>query len=91
VISPEVVGEIAACIEQAGGPYPAEATVRERFAPLRFTFCNDDEVSPRAKPVHQGDGFSIYLAGGSGHCMSLTNDYDSAAAVVVATLGPEEE
>ena len=61
------------------------ARLRLRFPELHFTECSEDDVSPRAKPVAETTDYRLYLvSGAAGHCLSLSNDCDSATGIVVA-------
>jgi hypothetical protein len=62
--------------------------LRSSFPDFHFTYCMDDDVV-NAKPVFEDASFNLYLVNSSSHCLSLTNDLDSASGLVIAEV--EEE
>lgn len=61
------------------------ASLRAGFPAIHFTECSEDDVSPRAKPVADAGSHHIYLvAGHTGHCLALTNDFEAATGILVA-------
>ena len=67
------------------------ALLRERFPQLHFTECSDDDVSPRYQPALSLDSHHLYLVtGASGHCLELTNEYESASGILLAARVDEE-
>ena len=67
------------------------AGLRRRFPELHFSECSADDVSPRAKPVFNLDAYDLYLiSGATGHCLSLTNDFDTATGILVAAKVDDE-
>jgi len=59
--------------------------LRQRFPPLHFTACDDDDVPARVKPVAEAGGFRFYgITHASGHCIAFTPELDSATGLVVA-------
>ena len=64
------------------------ASLRSSFPDMHFTYCMDDDVV-NAKPVFEDTSFNLYLVNSSSHCLSLTNDLDSASGLVIAEV--EEE
>jgi hypothetical protein len=63
-------------------------SLRSHFPDLHFTYCMDDDVVG-AKPVFEDASFNLYLVNSSSHCLSLTQDMDSASGLVIAEV--EEE
>jgi hypothetical protein len=87
MISSEQLAAVAAALSPAGDT----SALRQQFPDLHFTFCSDDDVSPRFKPVLSTAGFQLYLiTGASGHCLELTQDTQIATGVLVATQVDEE-
>lgn len=67
------------------------ALLRGQFPDLHFTFCSEDDVSPRISPVAEAGDYLIYLvSGASGHCLAFTPDLDAATGVVVATRSEDD-
>lgn len=64
--------------------------LRGRFPDLHFTFCSEDDVSPRIAPVAEAGDYLIYLvSGASGHCLAFTPDLAGATGVVVASCSED--
>ena len=63
-------------------------SLRSSYPDIHFTYCMDDDVV-NAKPVFEDSNFNLYLVNSSSHCLSLTNDLDSASGLVIAEV--EEE
>ena len=64
-------------------------SLKKSWPDLRFTFCNDDDMPARLPAALRGSGFNLYLVGGGEHCLSLTQDMESAIGVVVAQVDEE--
>jgi hypothetical protein len=62
--------------------------LRSSYQDLHFTYCMDDDIVG-AKPVFEDPCFNIYLVNSSSHCLSLTNDLDSASGLVIAEVEDE--
>ena len=61
------------------------SAIRAQFPDLHFTVCSEDDVSPNYTPVlDAGDWQLYYIAGASGHCLSLTNDPEIATGILLA-------
>lgn len=58
--------------------------LKAEYAPLRFTHCSEDDIPHNARPVVEAEQFDVYLVAGGEGCLSLTNDTDIAAGVVIA-------
>jgi len=70
---------------------PAVGALRQRFRGIHFTECGEDDISPRHTPVFAGERHDLYLvAGASGACLALTDDFAAATGVVVAARADEE-
>jgi hypothetical protein len=65
------------------------AGLKQQWPDLRFTLCNDDDMPARMKPAVPHQQFNLYLISGSEHCLSLTEDPQSAIGVVVALVDDE--
>ncbi len=61
------------------------AQLRIEFAPLHFTYCSDDDVCGLS-PVLENQAFNLYLIDAREHCLTLTNNYETATGVVVAEV-----
>lgn len=87
MIVPETLDRIASAVAALGGPNEqAQATLKQAWPELRFTFCSDDDMPARLSPALQREGFNLYLVGGGEHCLSLTKDPEQAIGVVLASV-----
>lgn len=83
MIAEETVSQVAELVRSEGFMPTLEQELRERFPATRFTLCSEDDIHA-GKPVMAEEGFAIYLVGSGEHCLTLTNDFSIATAVVVA-------
>lgn len=88
MISEEQLKSISQLVKSQPISEQIVAGLRNSYPDLHFTYCMDDDVVG-AKPVFEDPDFNIYLVNSSSHCLSLTNDLDSASGLVVAEV--EEE
>ena len=91
MITPEIVDEVAAKVEQQGGASEEVIqTLRASYEGIHFTYCMDDDIiNPR--PILEKTDFNIYLVDGREHCLCMTNDYDIATGIVVAEVIPDDD
>lgn len=59
--------------------------LRAEFTPLHFTYCSDDDVCGPT-PVIETPKFNLYLIDAREHCLTLTNNYETATGIVVAEI-----
>ena len=94
MIEPSDIETVAAWAKETGpGEDSLDALKAKLEAPLRFTFCSEDDISAAAKPVFEDEAFSLYLVGGGDDCnacVSLTIDFDVATGIVVAEVEPDD-
>jgi len=88
MISQQTLTRIASQIAAAGVDENIISTLRGDYAPIHFTYCDDDDI-PNNDPVLEQDQFNLYLVNGQDHCMCLTNDFEAATGIVVAEIYPE--
>jgi len=82
MMTPETLATVAAAVQVN----PAMAALRAQFPDLHFTECSEDDVSPRFSPKLETAGHALFLvSGASGHCLELTNDFNLATGVVIAS------
>ncbi len=60
--------------------------IKQRWPDLRFTLCSDEDMPARLEPALKKQQFNLYMVGSSEHCLSLTDDPQSAIGVVVALV-----
>ncbi|MBT3048870.1 MAG: DUF6129 family protein [Candidatus Thiodiazotropha sp.] len=59
--------------------------LRRQFPDIHFTYCMDDDVVA-ANPLHEADGFNLYLIDSRNHCLGFTQDLEVATGIVVAEI-----
>lgn len=90
MIEPERLEQIARVVARAGLNDETVSALREVFAGMHFTHCDDDDIGAAARPVREEPGFNIYLVDGQDHCMRFTNDPERATGVVLAAVSAED-
>lgn len=83
MISAEQLQSVGNWLAGQAGNVNFEQELRAAFPGVHFTFCLDDDVISDS-PVTALPGFRLYLVDSSNHCLSLTNDPESASGLVVA-------
>ena len=87
MITPQQLVQVSELVQ----PNVHIALLRELFPQLHFTECSDDDVSPRYQPAFSVDSHHLYLVtGATGHCLELTNDYETASGILLAARVDEE-
>ena len=89
MINSEGLDQVVRIVERAGLNEQTVAALREVFAPIHFTYCQDDDIGEGigvSTPVRTTDGFNLYLVDGQAHCLRLTADLDTATGLVLAEL-----
>lgn len=90
MITPEQLEAVDTQVKEAMVSAPLDEAVvgqlREAFPGVHFTWCMDDDVSDRAKPVREAGGYNIYLVDAREHCMTLTSDAEAATGLVIAEV-----
>ncbi len=59
--------------------------LRCSFPGVHFTYCMDDDVIG-VSPVLEDRSFNLYLVDSSNHCLSFTQDMETASGLVLAEL-----
>ncbi|MET0069549.1 MAG: DUF6129 family protein [Candidatus Thiodiazotropha sp.] len=59
--------------------------LRRQFPDIHFTYCMDDDVVT-ANPLHEAEGFNLYLIDSRNHCLGFTQDLEVATGIVVAEI-----
>ena len=90
MITPEIIAETARLLAARGCDEAAVQSLRQLWPNLRFTACSDDDVPPRLTPVHEGEGYRLYLIGGGEHCLALTTSAEAAIGLVVAAVADDD-
>ncbi|WP_295444506.1 DUF6129 family protein [uncultured Thiodictyon sp.] len=89
MISAERLDQVVQVVARAGLNEQTVGALREVFAPIHFTYCQDEDIGEGVgvtAPVRSSDGFNLYLVDGQAHCLRLTADADAATGLVLAAL-----
>ena len=91
-IAAERLDQIVAVLARAGISGETIGALRLAFAPIHFTWCQDDDLGEgsTAAPARSAPTFRLYLVDGRDHCLRLTADPGSATGILVAELDPAE-
>ena len=65
------------------------AHLRREWPGIHFTFCDDDDVPARMAPIHQGQGFKLYLVSNAEHCVAFTSEVEAATGIVLAAVSED--
>lgn len=90
MISNDRLDQVVHIVERAGLNEQTVSALREAFAPMHFTYCQDDDIGEGigvTPPVRATNAFNLYLVDGQAHCLRLTNDPQTATGLVLADLG----
>lgn len=60
--------------------------LRKEWPGIHFTFCNEDDVPARLKPILEGHGFNLYLVSNAEHGVTFTCQLETASGIVLATV-----
>jgi hypothetical protein len=60
------------------------AHLRREWPGIHFTFCGEEDVPARLKPVLEGQGFNLYLVNNAEHCVAFTSQLEAATGIVLA-------
>lgn len=63
--------------------------LRREWPGVHFTFCGEDDIPARLKPVLEGQGFNLYLVSNAEHCIAFTSQLEVATGIVLASVEPE--
>jgi hypothetical protein len=88
-ISNERLNQVVKVLERAGISAETIGALRQAFAPIHFTCCQDEDLGEGngvAAPVRSTPAFNLYLIDGQDHCLRLTDDPAAATGLLVAEL-----
>lgn len=85
-MNPELVQTIANEVKKTRLNDGLIAQLRETYPNIHFTYCMDDDITNPVPPMLEYDSFNVYLVGGDGHCLALTQDYEAASGIVLAEI-----
>ena len=83
MINDTVLDAIEAAVAAAGFTAQGMASVKQAFPGTRLTYCLIDDMEAK-RPYRDCEGFSLFLVGGSDHCLGVTYNTEQAIGVVIA-------
>ncbi|MGB2682841.1 MAG: DUF6129 family protein [Candidatus Competibacter sp.] len=83
MITPRQLIDIAHLAETRGVDSTTLGQLRQIYPSFYFTQCLDDDIND-AEPALRGVGINLYLVDRRQHCLSLTEDFQTASGVVLA-------
>lgn len=83
MINETTLDAIEAAVESAGFTAQGIASVKQAFPGMRLTYCLIDDMEAK-RPYRECEGFSLFLVGGSDHCLGVTYTIEQAIGVVIA-------
>ncbi|MDD2893244.1 MAG: DUF6129 family protein [Halothiobacillaceae bacterium] len=84
VLSSARLEEISHAVASIGMADDLLLRLRADYPELRFSQCSEDDIPARLQPVLASEGFDLYLMDTREHCITLSNDLDTASGVVIA-------
>lgn len=91
-VTPEFLGDVlarVAALPAATHDALAQA-LRAAFPGRHISVCGEDDVSPRLSPAAENGACLVYYVASGEHCLSLTDDAQSATGIVVALRGDDD-
>lgn len=85
MITAEQLSHIGELVQSQQVSEQTVESLRSSFPDIHFTYCMDDDVVG-ANPVFEDPAFNLYLVDSSSHCLSLTQDMQTASGLVVAEI-----
>ena len=70
MISNDRLDQVVHIVERAGLNEQTVSALREAFAPMHFTYCQDDDIGEGigvTPPVRTTNAFNLYLVDGQAH------------------------
>lgn len=84
MISADILTKVVTYTEATGLTEATIADLRQAWPGVSFTYCSEDDIPARLKPVAEGDGFGVYLVSGAEHCVAFTDHLEAATGLVLA-------
>lgn len=85
MIEAEIVAQVAQFVNQHALSETTLVELRQTYPSIHFTYCSDDDIHS-GRPVAEHSTFNVYLVDTSGHCFTLTRDFDAATGIVLAEV-----
>ncbi len=66
------------------------ASLRQAFPGIHISICSDDDVPSRVPHGAGNEQFRLYFVQSGGHCVTFTNESESATGLVVARVDQDD-
>lgn len=84
MIAPDTLAKVTEQVSAVGLTEAIIADLRRAWPGVSFTYCSEDDIPARLKPVAEGEGFGVYLVSGAEHCVAFTDHLEAATGLVLA-------
>jgi hypothetical protein len=84
MIAADCLAKVIAQVDAVGLGEAAVTALRQAWPGVHFTYCSEDDIPARLKPVAEGAGYGVYLVSGAEHCVAFTDHLDAATGLVLA-------
>ncbi|TCJ11566.1 hypothetical protein EZJ19_15555 [Parasulfuritortus cantonensis] len=90
MIAEDTLAKVVAQVDSVGLGEATITALRQAWPGVHFTYCSEDEVPARLKPVADGRDFGVYLVSGAEHCVAFTDHLEAATGLVLAARSEED-
>lgn len=84
MIAADTLAKVTAQVDAVGLGETTVTALRQAWPSVHFTWCSEDDIPARLKPVVEGVGYGVYLVGGAEHCVAFTDHLEAATGLVLA-------
>lgn len=84
MIAADTLAQVIAQVDAVGLDDATASALRQAWPGVHFTWCSENDIPGRLKPVAEGAGYSVYLVSGAEHCVAFTDHLEAATGLVLA-------
>ena len=89
MIPAETLAKVIAQVDAVGLSEATICALRQSWPGVHFTWCSDNDIPARLKPVAEDAGFAVYLVSGAEHCVAFTEHLEAATGLVLAAASDD--
>lgn len=89
MISSDTLARVVAQVDAVGLADTTITALRQAWPGVHFTYCSEDDIPARLKPVAEGAGYGVFLVSGADHCIAFTEHLEAATGLVLAANSEE--
>lgn len=89
MIAADTLAKVVAQVDAVGLTEATVTALRQAWPGVHFTFCSEDDIPARLKPLAEGVGYGVYLVSGAEHCVAFTDHLEAATGLVLAANSEE--